>query len=180
VEAQRTHDIGGVERPIGGRVFAIVAGRERFVGNIVDVPGTMAISIGASSTYGASETEYCRAARRRKGIRTEGMGLKAALDAWRGRRTPRGGTISGTWIDVGAHHGETTLPPALLNAALKVYAFEPNLLAAAKLVGQAPNYFVVPMAVAEEDGFAQLHINEFEAASSLLAIIPNPMAMPKT
>lgn len=79
----------------------------------------------------------------------------------------RGG-ISGTWIDVGAHEGETTLYAALQNPGLKVYALEPNLTAAAKLIGRAANYFVVPIAVAETDGYATLNVNTFEAASSLL------------
>jgi len=76
--------------------------------------------------------------------------------------------VEGTWIDVGAHLGETTLRQAALNPGLKVYAFEPNLTAAAKLIGRASNYFVIPMAVAEKDGLASLNVNSFDAASSLL------------
>jgi FkbM family methyltransferase len=76
--------------------------------------------------------------------------------------------IEGTWIDVGAHHGETTLRHATLNPGLRVYAFEPNLSAAVKLMSRVSNYFVIPMAVAEKDGFANLHVNAFDAASSLL------------
>jgi len=76
--------------------------------------------------------------------------------------------LGGTWIDVGAHHGETTLQYAKQNPDLRVFAFEPNLSAAVKLMGQAPNYLVIPMAVAEKDGVANLHVNEFDAASSLL------------
>ena len=79
----------------------------------------------------------------------------------------RGG-IKGTWIDVGAHHGEVTLGCAMQNPGLKVYAFEPNLRAAASLIGRAPNFIVIPMAVAESDGHAELHINTFDAASSML------------
>jgi len=78
--------------------------------------------------------------------------------------------MTGTWIDVGAHEGETTLDAALQNPGLKVYALEPNLNAAARLIGRAANYFVVPMAVAATDGYATLNINKFEAASSLLAM----------
>jgi FkbM family methyltransferase len=85
-----------------------------------------------------------------------------------GREFLRRGGIEGTWIDVGAHHGETTLHHALNNPQLKIYAFEPNFAAAAKLMGRASNYLVIPMAVAEKDGLANLHINEFDAASSLL------------
>lgn len=78
------------------------------------------------------------------------------------------GRISGTWIDVGAHHGEHTLVQAQRNPRLRVYAVEPNLRAALKLAGQAPNFFVVPMAVAEQNGCADFHLNAFEEASSLL------------
>ena len=84
-----------------------------------------------------------------------------------GERLARQGSLHGTWIDVGAHRGETTLDCALRNPLLKVYALEPNLSAAASLIGRAPNYFVVPMAVMEEDGFADLNLNVFEAASSM-------------
>lgn len=80
----------------------------------------------------------------------------------------RPGRIEGTWIDVGAHHGETTLHHATANPGLRVYAFEPNLSVAAKLMGRASNYFVIPMAVAEKNGIANLQVNEFDAASSLL------------
>jgi FkbM family methyltransferase len=87
---------------------------------------------------------------------------------WAGDGLVAHSDIEGTWIDVGAHHGETTLRQAALNPGLKVYAFEPNLTAAAKLIGRASNYLVIPMAVAEKDGLANLHINSFDAASSLL------------
>lgn len=80
------------------------------------------------------------------------------------------GGIKGIWIDVGAHHGETTLSQARQNPGLQVYAFEPNLCAFAKLVGVAPNYMVFPMAVAEDDGVANLYLNTHEAASSLLPL----------
>src|SRR5579859_4089351 len=78
------------------------------------------------------------------------------------------GGREGTWIDVGAHSGETTLRWAERNPGLKIYAVEPNLRAAFKLMGRAPNYLVVPMAIAETDGFADFYVNAFESASSLL------------
>ena len=81
--------------------------------------------------------------------------------------------IKGAWIDVGAHHGETTLEWAVRNPGLRIYAFEPNLRVAVSLVGRAANFFVIPMAVAETDGCAQLHINAHDAASSLLAMDEN-------
>ena len=76
--------------------------------------------------------------------------------------------LQGTWIDVGAHRGESTLHHAVVNPGLKIFAFEPNLSAAAKLVGRAPNYFVIPLAVSEENGVADFNINSIDAASSLL------------
>jgi FkbM family methyltransferase len=79
-------------------------------------------------------------------------------------------SLKGTWIDVGAHRGETTLGCANHNPRLTIYAFEPNLRAAAKIMGRAPNYVVIPMAVAEIDGTAQLHLNSHDAASSLLTM----------
>jgi FkbM family methyltransferase len=85
-----------------------------------------------------------------------------------GEEIIRRGGIEGTWIDVGAHHGETTLGYARHNPGLRIFAFEPNLSAAAKLMGRAANYFVIPMAIAEMDGHAEFHVNAFDAASSLL------------
>jgi FkbM family methyltransferase len=78
--------------------------------------------------------------------------------------------IHGTWIDVGAHSGEKTLSHARLNPNLRVFAFEPNLRVAARLMGAASNFLVIPVALAETDGVAEFHINAFEAASSLLPL----------
>lgn len=85
----------------------------------------------------------------------------------------RNGGVKGVWIDVGAHLGETTLSHAMLNPELTVYAFEPNLRAAASLIGRTPNLIVLPMAVAETDGSAQLHLNSPDEASSLLTMDEN-------
>jgi FkbM family methyltransferase len=79
----------------------------------------------------------------------------------------RGGH-NGTWIDVGAHYGESTLETAIQNPKLRIYALEPNLSAASRLIARAPNYFVVPFAVAERNGIADFHISSFDVASSLL------------
>jgi FkbM family methyltransferase len=82
--------------------------------------------------------------------------------------------IGETWIDVGAHHGEVTLGFASRNPGLRVYAFEPNLRAAARLFGKAPNYIAIPVAVGEEDGSAELYVNQYEASSSLLPLSEDP------
>jgi FkbM family methyltransferase len=81
--------------------------------------------------------------------------------------TRRFGTTE-TWIDIGAHHGESSFPNAQNNPGLKVYAVEPNLRAASKLVGRLANYVVLPMAIAEKDGSADFYLNTYDQASSLL------------
>jgi FkbM family methyltransferase len=72
------------------------------------------------------------------------------------------------WIDVGAHEGETTLPFAARDQSLLVYAFEPNLQAASRIMGRLRNYVVLPIAIAERDGSAELNLNAYEQSSSLL------------
>lgn len=76
------------------------------------------------------------------------------------------------WIDVGAHLGEKTLGPAQEDPSLRVFAFEPNLEVAARLIGRLPNYVVVPMAVTETEGCVDFYLNAFAAASSLLPFDP--------
>ena len=78
--------------------------------------------------------------------------------------------IQGVWIDVGAHHVEETMGYARHNPGLQIYAVEPNLRAAARLMGRSANYFVIPVAIAEEDGSAVFNVNQFEMASSLLPL----------
>lgn len=82
----------------------------------------------------------------------------------------RRGGLEGIWIDVGAHHGEHTIGYANHNPGLTIYGFEPNLRAAATLIGRAPNFIVLPVAVAETNGSADFHITAFDASSSLLSI----------
>ena len=72
------------------------------------------------------------------------------------------------WIDVGAHEGELTFPFAAADSSLLVYAFEPNLHAASRIMGRLRNYVVLPIAVAERDGSAELQLNAYEQSSSLL------------
>jgi FkbM family methyltransferase len=76
------------------------------------------------------------------------------------------------WIDVGAHLGERTFAAAEQSPAIRVFAFEPNLRVASKLMGRLPNYVVLPVAVAECDGSADFYLNTFDAASSLLPFVP--------
>jgi len=74
----------------------------------------------------------------------------------------------GVWLDIGAHLGETTFEQAAKCPTLSVYAFEPNLKLAAERFRALPNYAVLPMAISEQDGLANFHLNANPAASSLL------------
>jgi FkbM family methyltransferase len=78
--------------------------------------------------------------------------------------------LRGVWLDVGACKGEHCYEYALLNPSLRVFLFEPNLRMATKLFGMLPNFFVVPLAVSEMDGSAELNINSYADASSLLPL----------
>lgn len=89
---------------------------------------------------------------------------------WFGTELMKRTSPEGIWIDVGTCRGETTLSHARHNPNLKVFAFEPNLWLASKLMGCVPNYLVIPMAVSEEDGTATFYLNEFEMAGSLLPL----------
>jgi FkbM family methyltransferase len=93
-----------------------------------------------------------------------------------GRQLRALGQPNETWIDVGAHLGETTFEFAAANPHLTVYAFEPNLKLAAQRMGLLPNFIVLPFAVAEHDGSATLFLNRFDAASSLLAFNPKGLS----
>ncbi len=94
---------------------------------------------------------------------------------WFGRQLRSAGTeitrrfgTTETWIDIGAHHGESSFPNAQNNPGLRVYAVEPNLRAASKLAGRLANYVVLPMAIAEKDGSADFYVSVYDHASSLL------------
>jgi FkbM family methyltransferase len=105
------------------------------------------------------------------------MGLMTDLIHLSGRGLRRAGrqlidyrAIRGVWLDVGAFKGEHCYEYALLNPSVRVFLFEPNLQVAAKLFGLLPNFFVVPLAVTERDGTAELNVNSFPDASSLLPL----------
>jgi FkbM family methyltransferase len=105
-------------------------------------------------------------------IHRAGRGLRKA-----GRTLMDYRALQGVWLDVGACKGEHCYEFALLNPSLRVFLFEPNLRMAARLFGMLPNFFVVPLAVAETDGSALLNINSYADASSLLPLddesVPN-------
>ncbi len=88
-------------------------------------------------------------------------------------RRARSRSYRRVWIDVGAHEGETTFPYAAADPWLLVYAFEPNLRAASRVMGRLRNYVVLPIAIAERDGSAELQLNAYEQSSSLLPPDPN-------
>lgn len=81
-------------------------------------------------------------------------------------------TSNQIWIDVGAYEGAKSLPWAQADFSMVVYAFEPNLFMATKLLGRSSNYVVLPMAVSERTGYADFYKNNYEAASSLLPFDP--------
>ncbi len=89
---------------------------------------------------------------------------------WLGTEIMKRSGAGGVWVDVGTCRGEATLSHARHNPKLSVFAFEPNLRVASKLIGSAPNFLVFPMAVAEQDGAATFYLNEFEMAGSLLPL----------
>ena len=105
------------------------------------------------------------------------MGLITDVVHFTGRSFRKAGRIlmdyrslRGVWLDVGAFKGEHCYGYALFNPSLRVFAFEPNLHLAVKLFNLLPNFFVVPAAVTETDGSAELNVNAFPAASSLLPL----------
>ncbi len=82
-----------------------------------------------------------------------------------------------TWIDVGAHLGQSSFQAAKDDSSLTVYAFEPLLVQAAQIFAKLPNYVVVPMAVTGHDGFVTFNYNQkYEQASSILPMIPEGVA----
>jgi FkbM family methyltransferase len=99
------------------------------------------------------------------------MSLKASLARFahrHGYSKLRLGRLNETWIDVGAHGGETTFESALRNKGLTVFAFEPNWALARQLMGRLENFIVIPMAVSTEDGTAEFMLNATDGSSSLL------------
>jgi FkbM family methyltransferase len=105
------------------------------------------------------------------------MGLATDLVHFAGRGLRKAGrklldyqALQGVWLDVGAFKGEHCYEFALLNPSLRVFLFEPNLKQATALFGMLPNFFVVPLAVSETDGSADLNINSSAASNSLLPL----------
>jgi FkbM family methyltransferase len=94
-----------------------------------------------------------------------GRGLRKAgrfLMDWR--------SLRGIWFDVGAFRCEHTYGDALANPSLRIFAFEPNMQIAAKLLGALSNIVIVPMAVSETDGCAEFNITAAPGSSSLLPV----------
>jgi FkbM family methyltransferase len=104
--------------------------------------------------------------------------LQLVLSAPSGQNTPAyflppaGAHVDRIWLDVGAHLGEKSFSAAEQDSSLRVYAFEPNLRIGAQRMGRLPNFVVLPLAVAEQDGSAEFHVNKCDAASSLLPFVP--------
>ncbi|MHC4646779.1 MAG: FkbM family methyltransferase [Planctomycetota bacterium] len=75
-------------------------------------------------------------------------------------------------LDVGAHWGEVGLEYARQHPDIPVYAFEPDIRDAAKIVVSLDNYHVLAMAVSETNGLAELNVNQVPGCSSLHALSP--------
>ena len=73
-----------------------------------------------------------------------------------------------TWLDVGAHYGETTLPG--LPDDVLIYAFEPNLAVALRSVGKHSRFVVLPMAIAEVNGCTPFYVTANDSCSSTLPL----------
>lgn len=73
------------------------------------------------------------------------------------------------WIDVGANRGQYTFAQAEADSSLLVFAFEPNWALARELMGKLENFVVLPMAVADSDGFSEFNVNVAAETSSLLS-----------
>ncbi len=72
------------------------------------------------------------------------------------------------WIDVGAHAGEATFERARRDSSILVFAFEPDWNLARRTMGSLKNWVMLPMAVADFDGFADFRLNVGDETSSLL------------
>ncbi|MBU6236932.1 MAG: FkbM family methyltransferase [Planctomycetes bacterium] len=77
-------------------------------------------------------------------------------------------TDRGTWLDVGAHLGETSFAKAEANPNLRVIAFEPNIALASQTFQRLQNFQILPIAIGEQTGLTEFHLNAFSAASSIL------------
>jgi FkbM family methyltransferase len=78
--------------------------------------------------------------------------------------------VDKVWIDVGAHLGQGTLDAARANPRLLVFAFEPNWALARQIMARAVNFVVLPMAVSDNDGFAEFFVNSSDQSSSLVTM----------
>jgi FkbM family methyltransferase len=103
-----------------------------------------------------------------------GLSSRAKIHGIRAYRDPTewDGAGPAIWLDVGAHLGEETFSKAKNNPDILVYAFEPNLRVASRLMGQLPNYVVLPFAITTAEGTAILNVNCNSQASSLLPMTP--------
>jgi len=79
--------------------------------------------------------------------------------------------LSGVWLDVGAHFGESTKEIAKANKSLTVFAFEPDPKNAKRLrASPLRNYHVIEKAVSETDGNINFNLNSHDATHSILPL----------
>jgi len=83
------------------------------------------------------------------------------------------------WIDVGAHEGQNTFERAQQDSSILVFAFEPDWNLARRTMGKLENFVVLPIAVADFDGFANFHLNVADETSSLLPFSVEALQSPE-
>jgi FkbM family methyltransferase len=83
------------------------------------------------------------------------------------------------WFDVGAHEGQNTFERAQTDSSILVFAFEPDWNVARQTMGKLENFVTLPMAVADFDGLARLHVNVREGTSSLMPFSTEALQSPE-
>lgn len=87
--------------------------------------------------------------------------------------------VTRIWVDVGAHHLETTRHALEENPDLGLVAVEP-LAECWKAWPNDERIIGVPIALSLERGWQDFHVNRLDASSSLLASDPGPATIPLT
>lgn len=87
--------------------------------------------------------------------------------------------VTRVWVDVGAHHLETTLPALQRNPDLALIAVEP-LSEAWSAWPDSRRIIGIPVALNRERGRMDFHVNRLRGASSLLPTDPKLSLLPLT
>ena len=87
--------------------------------------------------------------------------------------------VTRVWVDVGAHHLETTLAAMQKNPNLVLVAIEPLSEARAEWP-ESHRIIGIPVALGRERGWMDFHVSQLNGASSLLETDPEPSLIPLT